>query len=67
MEENEKHTRRLNEICIGIFEYCGVSAVMPMSMTRFYLFPIRSYQAFLPAYKRSIRHCETRFGVGTAW
>jgi hypothetical protein len=36
-------------------------------MAGFNLFPIRSYQALLPAYERSIRHREARFGVGTRW
>jgi len=57
----------MNEVCVGILESCGVSAVMPMSMAGFNLFPIRSYQALLPAYERSIRHREARFGVGTRW
>ena len=40
--DKEKHTRRLNEVCIGIFKPGGMRAVMPLSMTRFNLFPVGS-------------------------
>lgn len=62
---NTKHTRRLNEVCIGVFEPRGMRAVVPLSMTRFDFLPVRSHEALLPTHQGGVCHRVASFGVGT--